>query len=333
MTDGVPEIRCCRPDLDGSIKKVSENGRKPVASANPCLGRLALINKDLREFHRDRQAPARKAWDLQRFLLRTTGAVQSQPLARKGRAMSINRFFAKASFIAMLIVALCGGVSLARGGGGGGGGGHGGGGFGGGGFHGGGGGWGGAGFRGGGWGGGGYRGGWGGGYGVAMRAGSFSSIAPSHAFSGGEFGRAGTGREYGGRYGNFAGNHEHGDYFRRGGYGGYGGWWPWFGGWGLGWGLGWGWGYPYDYDYGYYYPDAGDYYYSYAPAAYYDNGAVVDSGVPATDADNLLYRQPADIRRRNSVLFRCASSLSSGRLSKRPAAGGHARRRAESQGP
>ena len=34
-------------------------------------------------------------------------------------------------------------------------------------------------------------------------------------------------------------------------------------------------------DYGYYYPDAGDYYYSYAPTGYADSGAVVDSGVAA----------------------------------------------------
>ncbi len=117
-----------------------------------------------------------------------------------------------------------------------------------------------------------------------MRAGSFGSVAPSRGFSGGEFGRAGEGTAFsagrfnngwnGGRYGN-----EYGNYFGRGGYGGYGGWgwggyWPWFGGWGLGWDSG------YPYDYGYYYPDLGDYYYSYAPT-YIDNGAVADSGVVA----------------------------------------------------
>ena len=121
--------------------------------------------------------------------------------------------------------------------------------------------------------------------GGGMRAGSFSSVAPSHAWSGGEFSHAGNGLAYsagrfnngwnGGRYGNGYGN-----YFGRGRYGGYGGWgwggfWPWYGGWGLG--LGWG----YPYDYGYYYPDAGDYYYSYAPTSYVDSGAVVDSGVAA----------------------------------------------------
>ncbi len=118
-----------------------------------------------------------------------------------------------------------------------------------------------------------------------MRAGSFSSVAPSRGWSGGEFAHAGNGLGYsanrfnngwnGGRYGNGYGN-----YFGRGGYGGYGGWgwggyWPWFGGWG----LGSDWGYPYDY--GYYYPNAGDYYYSYAPSGYVDSGTVVDSGVAA----------------------------------------------------
>jgi hypothetical protein len=102
-----------------------------------------------------------------------------------------------------------------------------------------------------------------------MRAGSFGSIAPSHAFSGGEFGRAGTGMGYGGHFGNGYGGYgnRYGSYFGRGGYGGYGGW-GW-GGYGLGWGLDWG--YPYDYDYGYYYPDTGDYYYSYAPTSSVDS--------------------------------------------------------------
>jgi len=38
-----------------------------------------------------------------------------------------------------------------------------------------------------------------------------------------------------------------------------------------------GWGYPYDYDYGYYYPEAGDYYYSYAPTSYDNSVAVADA--------------------------------------------------------
>ena len=168
--------------------------------------------------------------------------------------MSKRLFFEKASLIAILVVALGSGVAFARGGGGGGGhgggggfgGGHGGG-FGGGGFGGGGGGWGGGGFRGG--------GGWSGG---GMRAGSFGSVAPSHAFSSGGFAHAGNGTAFsgsrfgngfgGGRYGNGYGgryddyfNRGYGRYGRYGGYGGYGGYWPWFG-----LGLGWDWGYPYD---------------------------------------------------------------------------------------
>ena len=106
-----------------------------------------------------------------------------------------------------------------------------------------------------------------------MRAGTFGSIAPSHAFSGGEFGRAGTGMGYGGHFGNGYGGYgnRYGNYFGRGGYGGYGGW-----------GVGLDWGYPYDY--GYYYPDAGDYYYSYAPTSYASAGAVavVDPVITAT---------------------------------------------------
>ena len=126
--------------------------------------------------------------------------------------------------------------------------------------------------------------------GGAMHAGSFHSIAPSHAGSNGQFARNGAfgghygntfagryGNTFAGRYGNWAGNHAWDNYFRRGGYGGYGGWgwggyggwgggwggyWPWYGGWGLG--LGWG----YPYADSYYYPYAGDYYYSYAPADY-----------------------------------------------------------------
>ena len=77
-----------------------------------------------------------------------------------------------------------------------------------------------------------------------------------------------------GEHGNWSGRHDWDNDFNRGryaGYGGYGwgGFWPWFGGWD----LGFNWGYPYDY--GYYYPDLGDYYYSYAPADY------VDGGMPA----------------------------------------------------
>ena len=201
--------------------------------------------------------------------------------------MSIYQLFAKASLIAILVVALGTGVSFAHGGGGGGGG-HGGGG---GGFHGGGGGWGGGGgYRaggGGGWGGG-YRGGWGGygsGWSGGTHAESFGSIAPSHAWSGGEFSHAGNGPAYStGRYDNGFGrfgDHEYGHYFGHGRFGGYGGWgwggyWPWFGDWGLGWDAG------SPYDYGYYYPDTGDSYYSYAPSDYGDSGVVLDSGATAT---------------------------------------------------
>jgi tetratricopeptide (TPR) repeat protein len=118
-----------------------------------------------------------------------------------------------------------------------------------------------------------------------MRAGSFGSIAPSHAFSGGVFGRAGTGMGYGGHFGNGYGGYgnRYGSYFGRGGYGGYGGWgWGGYGPWYGGWGVGLDWGYPYDY--GYYYPDAGDYYYSYAPTSYAGAGtvAVVDPVITAT---------------------------------------------------
>ncbi len=200
--------------------------------------------------------------------------------------MSINHFFGRASLIAILVVALSTGLSFARGGGGGGGG-HGGGGFGGGGggFHG-----------GGGWGGGGYHGGWGGSYGSGWsggtRAGSFGSIAPSHAFSGGEFAHSVPSTGYSaGRYANAFGNRGYGDYFGHGwghghghGYGGYGGWgWGWGGFWPLygGWGLGSDWGEPYGYSYDY--PDAGDYYYSYAPTSLADNGAIVDSGAAAPE--------------------------------------------------
>ncbi len=200
-------------------------------------------------------------------------------------------FFGSVSLVAILLVALCANESFARGGGGGGGG-HGGGG--GGGFYGGGGG----GFHGGGFSGGGMRaGGFSGGgmragsfSGGGMRAGGFSGGGMrAGSFGGGEFGRAGTGMGYAGhglnnglgvgRYGNGYGNGRWGNYFGRG-YGGYGGWG--YGGWGLGLGLGLGladWGYPYDYGY---YPDLGDYYYSYAPTNYYvDSGPVVDSGVAA----------------------------------------------------
>jgi tetratricopeptide (TPR) repeat protein len=111
-------------------------------------------------------------------------------------------------------------------------------------------------------------------YGGGMRGGSFGSVAPSHAFSGGQFGRAGTGMGYGGHFGNGYGGYgnRYGGYFGRGRFGGYGGW-GW-GDYGLGWGLGWGLdlGYPYDYGYGYDYPDAGGYYYTYAPSDYVDSG-------------------------------------------------------------
>ncbi len=196
--------------------------------------------------------------------------------------MSAKLFFGRASFIAILVVALCATLSFAHGGGGGGGGGGHRGGGGGGGFGGGhGGGFGGGGFHGGSFGGG-YRGGaWGG---SGMRAGSSNSYAPSRAWSGGEFSHAGNGMAYsgnrfnngwgGGRYGD-----RYGNYFGRG-YGrrfvGYGGWgwgdyWPWFGDWD------WGWGYPYDY--GYYYPDSNDYYYTYAPSDYDQSGVVMNPSV------------------------------------------------------
>ncbi len=187
--------------------------------------------------------------------------------------MSRKLLFGRASFIAVVIVALCTNVSFGRGGGGGG---HGGGGFGGG--HG-----------GGGWGGGRGGGGWSGG--GAMHAGSFGSVAPSHAWGGSQFAHPGSGMAYsahrpyglnggehgnwnGGRYGNSYGRHDWDNYFGRGGRGGWGGWgwggyWPWYGGWGLGWG--------YPYDYGYYYPGASDYYYTYAPSDY----GYTDTGVPA----------------------------------------------------
>ncbi len=184
--------------------------------------------------------------------------------------MSSKLFFGKASFIAIVIVALCASLSFARGGGGGGGGHGGGGGFGGGR---------GGGFSSGGWGGG--RGGWSGG---GMRSSSFGSYAPSRSWTGGNGMAYSANRGYGlngatgltGRYGTWGGNRGFDNYFNRGfnrgsyGYGGWGwgGYWPWYGGWGLG--LDWG----YPYDYGYYYPDAGDYYYSYAPTVYADTGAI-----------------------------------------------------------
>jgi tetratricopeptide (TPR) repeat protein len=114
-----------------------------------------------------------------------------------------------------------------------------------------------------------------------MRSGSFNSIAPSHAWSGGEFAHNGN---FGGRYGNGYRNGEWGNYFGRGGYGryggygGYGGWggyWPWYGGWGFG--LDWG----YPYDYGSYYPDSNDYYYTYAPSGYDDSGVVANPTIVA----------------------------------------------------
>jgi tetratricopeptide (TPR) repeat protein len=144
-----------------------------------------------------------------------------------------------------------------------------------------------------------------------MRAGTFGSVAPSRTFSGGQFARPstaatpysvnrpsdwnagnglnlrngsgmdlhnGNGMELHngnllGQHGDWNGRHDWDDYFNRGRYAGYGGWggggfWPWFGGWDLG--LDWG----YPYDYGYYYPDVGDYYYSYAPTDYGDTGAL-----------------------------------------------------------
>ncbi len=211
--------------------------------------------------------------------------------------MSTKLFFGKASFIAVLVVALCATLSFAHGGGGGGGGGHGGGGGGhGGGFSGGG-------FHGGGFSGGGYHGGnFGGGYrggawtGGGMRAGSFNSVSPSHSWAGAGFNHAGNGTAWnggrynggwnggwnGGRYGNYLGRGYYGNYYGRG-YGGWGGWgwgwgnyWPWYAGWGLSW-LG-NWGYPY-YGSGYSYPYYSGDYYTYAPAEYsaYDNGAVVNS--------------------------------------------------------
>ena len=108
------------------------------------------------------------------------------------------------------------------------------------------------------------------------RAGSFGSVAPSHAFSGSQFSHAGNfaGSRFGGRdFGNeFNRGFDRFNRFSGFGYGGWGwggGWWPW-------WGLGSDWGYPYDY--GYSYPYIGDYYYSYAPSDY---GVVADSDVTA----------------------------------------------------
>jgi tetratricopeptide (TPR) repeat protein len=105
-----------------------------------------------------------------------------------------------------------------------------------------------------------------------MRAGSFGSVAPSRAFSGGEFSHGSFAGQAGGFAGRGFGGREFGNDFNRGfnrfgaygGYGGWGwgGWWPW-------WGLGgdWGdWGYPYNY--GYDYPYLGDYNYTYAPTDY-----------------------------------------------------------------
>jgi hypothetical protein len=175
--------------------------------------------------------------------------------------MSKLMIFGRASFIALVIVAMCAGVSFARGGGGG----HGGGGGG----------------HGGGWGGGGGRG-WGGG-------GGGRSFSYGSAYRGGGFAHAGTAAFAANRGVNsFAARNVYGNYFGHGYYGhGYGGW-GW-GGWGWGalaWGLpwygGWGWGggyYPYAYDYDYAYPDLGGYYYTYAPATYDDTGAVVGSGM------------------------------------------------------
>jgi hypothetical protein len=146
-----------------------------------------------------------------------------------------------------------------------------------------------------------------------MRAGSFHSAAPSYARSGGQFARNGSfaGRSnfagrtfagannFAGRYGNSFGRgyggygNRYGNYFGRGygGYGGYGGWswggyWPWYGGLGLG--LGWG----YPYDYGYYYPDAGEYYYSYPTSNYYS--APSDSGGYYAPSDYGDYYSPSD---------------------------------------
>jgi len=161
-----------------------------------------------------------------------------------------------------------------------------------------------------------------------MSAGSFHSFAPSHASGGGNFAHSGNfagrggnfargadnfagrygnnfagrygnnfggrnGNNFAGRYGNSYGHHQWDNYFARGGWGwgghgwGWSGYSPWYSG------LGWGWGYPYDYGYSYY-PNFGNYYYSYAPTGYGDDyynpyaslgynntGVVADSGVTA----------------------------------------------------
>ena len=184
--------------------------------------------------------------------------------------MSKKLFFGRASFIAILLVALCTSVSFARGGGGGGG--HGGGGGGG---------------HGGGWGGGGGRsggGGWGGGGGYHS-AGGYAGRGQTAYRGGGMPYSANYGSTarngWNGHGGNWGGQHgDWGNYFGRGGYGGYGGYggWGWDGGWGLGFGLGLGWGYPYGYNY--YSPDDSYYYsyaspdYSYAPSDYGSTGVV-----------------------------------------------------------
>ena len=83
------------------------------------------------------------------------------------------------------------------------------------------------------------------------------------------------------------------------------------------------------YDYGYYYPNAGDYYYSYAPSGYVDSGTVVDSGVAAASADSGHIGNGADDSRRTSKgptkpfssTPKRATAFLAGRLSQRLAAG------------
>jgi len=146
-----------------------------------------------------------------------------------------------------------------------------------------------------------------------MHAGSFSSIAPSHAGNGGQFTHNGsfTSRSnfgsrsfaspnnfanrtnnFAGRNGNWAGHHDWDHYFGGrgwgwGGWGGWGGYWPWYGGWGLG--LDWG----YPYDYGYYYPNAGDYYNSYPQPNYYAPTGYADYYAPSYYGDTGVVAEPA----------------------------------------
>ena len=174
--------------------------------------------------------------------------------------MSIKHSFGRASFLAILAVALCASLSYAAHGGGGGGGGR----------------------SSGGWSGG--RAAWSGGYvhpgNVTPYSGNRFNSGTVNQFNSGTVNRFNS-NTFNSLHANTAGqwyghNNAWGNYYHHGGWG-WGGYWPWYAGWGLG--LGWGWGYPYAYSY--YYPDANDYYYSYAPADY---GVVGPAAPTVTEA-------------------------------------------------